>query len=73
MHLRMLIVLALCALMGQAVQSPAEPADSLAVEAEHQAATPQQREPQEITIYIRGEHKAVVAALVDAVDAGTLT
>ena len=71
MHLRMLIVLALCALMGQPMQAPAEPVDSLAVEAEHQAATPQKRKPQEITIYIRGEHKAVVAALVDAVDEET--
>ena len=73
MHLRMLIVLALCALMGHAVQAQAEPVDSSAVEAEHQAAMPQKKEPQEVTIHIRGEHKAVVAALVDAVDAGTLT
>ena len=72
MHLRMSIVLALCALMGQAAQAQAELVDSLAVEAEHQAAMPQKKGPQEITLYIRGEHKAVVAALLDAVDAGTL-
>ena len=67
---RILLVAALCGLRVQPAQ--AEPVDSLAVEAEHHAATPQKREPQEITIYIRGEHKAMVAALVDAVDARTL-
>ena len=49
----------------------AEPVDSLVVEAEHQAATQQKKEPKEITIYISGAHKAVAMALLDAVDEGT--
>ena len=67
MPLRLLLMLAL--LLVQPAQ--AEPGDSLAVSTEHPAATPQKTEPKEITIYIRGEHKAVVAALVDAVDEET--
>ena len=55
MPLRLLLILALCGLMVQPAQ----------------AATPQKTEPKEITIHIRGEHKAVVAALVDAVDEET--
>ena len=66
---RILLVAALCGLWVQ--PSQAEPADSLAVEAEHHAATPQKTEPKEITIHIRAEHKAIVSALVDAVDEET--
>ena len=50
-YLRLSLILALCGLLVQPAQ----------------AATPQKTEPKEITIYILGEHKAVVAALVDAV------
>ena len=57
---------------GVAQEIQAEPVDSLAVEAEHQAATQQKKEPKEITIYISGAHKAVAMALLDAVDEGTL-
>ena len=57
---------------GAAQEVQAESVDSLAVEAEHQAVTQQKTEPKEITIYIRGEHKAVAAALLEAVDEGTL-
>ncbi len=39
--------------------------------AERLAVTQQKTEPAEITIYIRGGHKAVAAALLDAVDEGT--
>ncbi len=38
---------------------------------ERLAVTQQKTEPAEITIYIRGGHKAVAAALLDAVDEGT--
>ena len=69
MPLRLLLIFALCGLMVQLAQ--AEPGDSLAVEDEHPAATPQKTEPKEITIHIRGGHKAVVEALLDAVDEGT--
>ena len=69
MPLRLLLIFALCGLLVQPAQ--AEPGDSLAVEDEHPATTPQKTEPKEITIHIRGEHKAVVAALVDAVDEET--
>ena len=55
MPLRLLLILALCGLLVQPAQ----------------AATPQKTEPKEITIHIRGEHKAVVAALLEAVDEGT--
>ena len=68
-YLRLFLILALCGLMVQPAQ--AEPGDSLDLEDEHQAVTPQKTEPKEITIHIRGEHKAVVAALVDAVDEET--
>ena len=40
-------------------------------EAERLAVTQQKTEPKEITIYIRGEHKGVAMALLDAVDEGT--
>ena len=69
MPLRLLLILALCGLLVQPAQ--AEPGDSLALEDEHQAATPQKTEPKEITIYILGEHKAVVLALLEAVDEET--
>ena len=65
----LLLVAALCSLLVQPVQ--AEPVDSVRVEGEHQAATQKKTEPKEITIYIRGGHKTV-AALLDAVDEGTL-
>lgn len=39
---------------------------------EHRAATQEELEPKEITIYISGEYKAVVLALLGAVDKGTL-
>ena len=68
-YLRLFLILALCGLLVQPAQ--AEPGDSLALEDEHQAATPQKTEPKEITIYILGEHKAVVLALLEAVDEGT--
>ena len=67
---RLMVVLALCSLLVQPAQ--AEPVDSLAVEAEHQAATQQKTEPKEITIDISGQHKAAAAALLEAVDEGTL-
>ena len=65
----MLLVAALCDLLVQ--PSQAEPVDSVRVESEHQAATQTKTEPKEITIYVRGEYKAVTAALLDAVDEGT--
>ena len=57
---------------GDAQEIQAEPVDSLVVEAEHQAATQQKKEPKEITIYIRGAHKAVASALLEAVEEETL-
>ena len=39
---------------------------------EHRAATQEEPEPKEITIYISGEYKAVVLPLLGAVDKGTL-
>ena len=63
-----LLVAALCSLLVQPAQ--AEPVDSLAVEAEHQATMQKKTEAKEITIYILGKHKAA-AALLDAADEGT--
>ena len=68
-YLRLFLILALCGLLVQPAE--AEPGDSLALEDEHQAATPHKTEPKEITIYILGEHKAVVLALLEAVDEET--
>lgn len=62
----------LLVLHGLLVQpSQADPVDSVRVEAGHHATTQKKMEPKEITIYISGQHKAMVAALLDAVDEGT--
>ncbi|MCE2448057.1 MAG: hypothetical protein J4F35_06630 [Candidatus Latescibacteria bacterium] len=66
---RLMSLLFLHSLLVQPVQ--AEPVDSVRVENEHHAATQKKMEPKEITIYISGQHKAMVAALLDAVDEGT--
>lgn len=65
-------LMSLLVLHGLLVQpSQADPVDSAGVEAEHHAATQKKTEPEEITIYIRGEHKGVAMALLEAVDEGT--
>ena len=64
-----LLVVALCGLLVQPAQ--AEPVDSVRVEGEHQAAKQKKTEIKEITIYISGEHKEVVATLLDAIDQET--
>ena len=55
---------ALCVLLVQPAK--AEPVDSPPIK--HQAFKQERTEPKEITIHISGEHKSVVAALLDAVD-----
>ena len=64
-----LLVVALCGLLVLPAQ--AEPVDSVRVEGEHQAAKQKKTEIKEITIYISGEHKEVVATLLDAIDQET--
>ena len=66
----LLLMATLCGLLVQSVQ--AEPVDSVRVEGKHRAATQKKTEPKEITIYTSGQHMAVAAALLDAVDEGTL-
>ena len=63
-------LLPVAALYGLLVQpSQAEPV--VRVEGEHQAVTQKKMESKEITIYIRGEYKTEVSALLDAVDEET--
>ena len=64
-----LLVATMCGLPIQRVQ--AESVDSVRVEGEYQAATQQETEPREITIYISGYQKTVAKALLDAVDEGS--
>lgn len=64
-----LLVATMCGLPIQRVQ--AESVDSVRAEGEYQAATQQETEPREITIYISGYQKTVAKALLDAVDEGS--